>query len=112
MMNSLPLDVPSEQAEGAIDEYKQATREWTPAMQDSLEAAAGEAQRSDLPPFLVRFDFQCPACAAPVEGIRRESVTLYGRDDFHHMGKPVAEAELVTMEDCGHAFRRPRAGSI
>ena len=103
-MRALPLHVKYTQAEGPLDAYKRATDDWTPQMQQDLKTAYGTADRRG--PVILRMNYRCPECGVVPESIGFESVVFYENDDRFHMGKVVGEAQLITIEGCGHSFRR------
>lgn len=105
---ALPLSLHEKytETEGPIEAYKRATGDWTPEMQQALQTASDNAVRRG--PVIIRMDYQCPECGLDPTGIRIDAVLFYENDDKLHMGRIAGQADLITIEDCGHSFRRGR----
>lgn len=98
----VPIHLRYTRAEGPVDAYRSAPP-WTKEMDQALKETFERAEpRGSL---MRRVDYNCPECEVSPCGITLESVTFFADDDTHQL-HPVAEAQLITMTDCGHRYRR------
>lgn len=97
------------EAEGPIEEYKRATGDWTPAMQQEYAAACAVADRVGRA--VARVEYRCPKCHQSATGIQWDSVSFFETADRAHVGRVVGEGLLIRIQDCGHSFRRPVSAS-
>lgn len=76
-------------------------------MQRQMQAAAERPHPlTGLGRFVApRVDYRCPGCDSAQDEIRFDSVIFYADEDFMRL-RPVGEAQLITMVNCGHQYRR------
>lgn len=104
-----PLHLRYRNVDGPIAAYGKA-EPWTREMQEQMENDYEQSQEpigpiaSRLPRFTCP-TYRCPTCRRTQRTIRFESLVFYADEDFHHL-RPMGEAQLITMVDCGHQYRR------
>lgn len=106
MKVELPLHLRYRNVDGPLAAYCEAepwTREMRQAMQEECERAQ-EPIGLALPRFTLSTP-RCPTCRRGQREIRFDSLVFYADEDFHRL-RPLGEAQLITMTDCGHRFRQ------
>lgn len=101
-----PLHLLFQNVDGPIGAYRTAD-DWTPELQQEMEEAFERDQEEAhlISSLFGRATYRCPKCERRQEEIRFESLVFYTDEDFNRL-RPVGEAQLITMADCGHLYRR------
>jgi len=106
MKLELPLDVRYRNVDGPVSAYS-AAEPWTREFQQEMQEAFERDQEATglISPLVASVRYRCPKCDRRQEEIRFESLVFYTDEDFNRM-RAVGEAQLITMVDCGHQYRR------